>query len=1018
MRIRTVFRKVAFTLVLTLGITQLVYGGQKKTASDKSLAVSVVLPGDIDQRIAAAELELTRLSASLEQLRQDSIRAAADAVNSKAAALAKAAPLESGYTQKSQELTAVKNQRDKARHDSLALASKRISRIAAQKQESARMDGAILAASNQLNALSARKQQIPADEPAGDGKAVSVIAHDITRADSAVAAKQAESAALGKKRDQLHQDSLSEEAKTAEARGRIQNESRRLDSLLQLSAGSQSDVAARQAKGRELTTAVGQEQARLSERERTKAVVDAQIARTKGEMAAIGAQRDRLRTAAGVAQKKMDVARSPLSDALAASEAKLGEITDQKEGCAGLGEKVRLDSAIQKAKDALNTAIEQNAVGKKGAEKAVQQREAEVAELMGKLDDVVRKNPKTAQVAGVLAGLSTTSEKRRRIDSLMGTFAAEILVRTARRDQAKRALEGFDRAHPVSGGSLTLYDSLFMVKQKSVSMLEARSDTVENQISQSEHALETLQAAAGAETSRTDSAASIVRKQRSDLAMQRAQVRADSLKTESGLMVALIRLRSEQSKIVGQRAALDRDMANLDAVKERFKLSIVEAQNRDKQTKAANQMERKRLDSLIGVKEREVSELSMQNEKQNQDSQAALKESDMLLQKQAALIGSLVSQIALAEQDVSSIALQVDSSRKLRASQEKAGQDKLREIGRDIASAIAAVTVKKVEIFNLKSQRETMRRGLASELAHLDSMVSAAGKVIASYEGLREKARQDSAGAEASQTDAQLKSVTALRSNDSVNVVKQQQVTDAAAILEKARQDSVAKSAQQSTAFDRALNTADSIVAVKERELADARRQREQARLNQVAEQRRKFALVVATHQEVINRRAQLDQKRADAALVQTQRKKIQQDSAVSVARYQMALRAAAADMARLMSALQQKKSELSALQTQRSDCAAKLTAMGATAPSVPVAPIPAASSPAVSASSASADAGQKQLEEIYLLIGSEKPDEAITRFNTQRAFLAKTVSAEAFSVINYTIEQLEQAKKNKGKKK
>jgi len=1004
---------LAFILTLTLCPAQAAKGSKKNNA-EKPPAVSLTGSGDIDQRIYAAETELTRLTVSLESLRQDSAKAAVEAVSSKAAALAKTAPVENLYTQKVQELAVIKTQRDKARQDSIALAIKRINVVAAQKQESGRMDAALLSASNQLNVLSSRRQQIPVETTGGENKTVSAIERDITRADSAVTAKQMDIAAFGKKRDQLHQDSLFEESKASDARVRVHNEGGRLDSLLLLSSGSQNDVAGQQAKSKELTGNAAQEQAKLEEYQHTKAVLDAQIVRIKGEMAAINAERDRLIAAAGASQKKLDQNRSPFFDALAATEAKLRETADKQDGCASLSEKVRLDSAIQKAKDALNTAIEHQAVGKKGAEKAVSEREGEVAELMGRLDDVVRKNPKMEQVSGLLSGLSTTAEKRKRLDSLAASFAAQIATLSLQRDRAKRSLEEFDRTHPVATSvrSLTLNDSLLAVKGNSAAAMAARRDSLENQIVASERTVEVLRSTARAETAKSDSIASFARNQRSDLLVKRSQVRADSIKNESGHMVALMRQRAEQSKIAAQIAALDRDVANLGAVKERLKLSVIDAQNREKQTRAANQSERKRLDSLIGVKEREVAQLSMQNEKGSLESQGALTDMDALIQKQAALIASAVSQIAPAEQDVSSLSQNVDSGRRQRSAADKAGLDKIRAIELDKAAVCASIASKRNELAALKSQRETLRRSLIAELAHLDSMVVAAGKVIATYEGMQVKAKQDSAAAEGLKTEAQTKSASTLRDHDGAIAAKQQQIADASVALEKARQDSVAKSAPQSGEADRALKSADSIVALKERELAVAREQREKARLNVIAEQRRQFAVVVAAHQEVVNRRSQVDQKRGESALLQAQRKKLQQDSAATVARYQAAARLAGNEAARQIGLMQQKNYELSALQAQRSDYAAKFAAMGAAvSPAKAITPASSKASPA--------DAGQAQLEEIYMLIGAEKSDEAAARFNAQRAFLAKSLSADAFAALKYNIEQFEQTpKKSKDKKK
>ena len=755
MQLPIIALSLAFVFALNLFPAQAATRASRRNNPEKPAAALLMGSGEIDQRIATVEAELARLALSLESLRQDSAKVAAEALSLKASALAKTAPVESLYAQKVQALTALKGRREKARQDSIALATKKNSRIAAQKQESDRADATILSASNQLNAFSTKRQQIPAEEPNGENRELKAMERDISRADSAIAALQARKPILDKKRELIHRDSLAEEAKASEARGRFRMDLRKVDSLLQLPSGSQTDAVARQAKRGELTGSAAREQTKLDENLHTKAVLDAQIARTKGEIVSMNAERDRLLATAGAARKKLDKVRAPLAAALTDAEAKLKEKTDEKDGLASLGEKVRLDSAIQKAKDALNSAIEQQAVGKKGAEKLVSQREAEVADLMGRLDDVVRKNPNLSPVSGRLSGLSTTAEKRKRLDSLAALITVDIAMITAQRDRAKRSMEDFDRAHPAeaSGRAQTLLDSLINVKEKAAADMAARRDSVENQIAASQRTVEMFRASARVEASKADSEAAVAQSQRSDLLGRRARAMADSIKNESEYMVALIKVRTEQSAIMAQGAAIDRDMANLGALKHRLTQSGVEVQNRAAQLKAAHQLERKRLDSLIDVKEREVTQLSIENEKTIQQSQAALKDIDALIQKQAALIVELQSQITQAEQDLSAVSRQVDAARKQSGAEESAAQEKIRAIERDKAGSIAALTVKKTELAQLKNQREALRRSLAAEVMRLDSMVLTAGKVIASYEGAREKAKRDSAAAEGAKSD-------------------------------------------------------------------------------------------------------------------------------------------------------------------------------------------------------------------------------------------------------------------------
>jgi hypothetical protein len=115
------------------------------------------------------------------------------------------------------------------------------------------------------------------------------------------------------------------------------------------------------------------------------------------------------------------------------------------------------------------------------------------------------------------------------------------------------------------------------------------------------------------------------------------------------------------------------------------------------------------------------------------------------------------------------------------------------------------------------------------------------------------------------------------------------------------------------------------------------------------------------------------------------------------------------------------KKEGLSALQAQRSEKALRLKALGDAAPPPPIV-VPLASSGIAAGAGGSAagntEAAQKLVEEIYVLIGSDKIDEAVGRFNSGQSFLLANVNAEAFQILKYAVDQAIEAKKKPVEKK
>ena len=1034
---------------------QFCYAKNSGPVRNAALAVHMS-PEEIDQRISAAEAEVARLGARLDQIRQDSINAAIDMQAKMSSYSGKNSPLESQHNLKNQELTALHSQRDKARQDSLSAATKQYERTMNSKKESARLEATVMSASNQLNALTTRRQALPTGDAGGESKSVNALQREIARADSAIRAKQNDIASFSKKRDQFHQDSLLQESESAEIRKHSLNEGKRLDSLILAMTQAMSEVSGKQGKGREgASAAQAQEQARLSDLTRQKAVVDAQIARTKGEITAVNSERDRLKALSGSSQKKNEAARAPLASALTSSEDELQVRMAEKDALTMLMEKVRLDSAIAKAKNNLDAAIEQRARGKRGAEKLVDQREGEVTTLMGQLDDVVRKQPKVAQFKLQISGLTSTELKRKQVETMTGQASAEIATLTARRDQAKQSLDDFDKSHPGSANPssqrITQLDSSSSAKEKSITALLERSDSLAVQVTASQHTLEGLTSSVRSESAKADSGAAQARKQKTELIVQRAQLRADSMKNESTGMVAVMKIKTEQAKLNAQYSMLDREIATLSATKEKLKQAIVDAQSRDKLTKAANQQEHKKLDSLIDVKEQEVSSLSMQSEKASQEAQNASKETELALQKQIAALAVLGGQITAKTQEIASLNQQLDVARKAKAAAEKAGTDKIRAVEQDKLSTISGLESKKAEIATLKQQKEEIEknavrqreeqeravkrlhdeqeleakrahdqqeRAAKREFARYDSLVNAANQRIVTIEARREKARQDSINAESLKTEAIGRSVLALRKHDSLNTARQQQLAELTDQLEKAKQDSITKSSVQAGSVSNATKSVDSLIAIKEKEMADLRQQREKARQEGLEEQRKQAAVLLGAHQDINSHRTLLLQKKAEVAISQNERRRLQQDSVAATSRGQAAAQLAAAEIAQDNTLIEKKKTEIASLQTQRDDAAAKASALGAVPPPA-IAPAPVTAPVTSTAALGPADAAQKQMEEIYMLIGGNKIEDAINRFKEQKANLVKYVNPEAFKVLKSTIDQLtESVKKTNSKKR
>jgi len=138
-----------------------------------------------------------------------------------------------------------------------------------------------------------------------------------------------------------------------------------------------------------------------------------------------------------------------------------------------------------------------------------------------------------------------------------------------------------------------------------------------------------------------------------------------------------------------------------------------------------------------------------------------------------------------------------------------------------------------------------------------------------------------------------------------------------------------------------------------------------------------------------------------------------------ALAKIQTKVQSSGAEIIKRNAVIAGKKEGLSAAQAQRDAMALKLKTLGEAAPPPPPAVAAAVSMAGVSSASAgNTEAAQKLVEEIYVLIGSDKIDEAVGRFNAGQSFLSTNVNAEAFQVLKYAVDQaIESRNKGPGKK-
>jgi hypothetical protein len=258
-----------------------------------------------------------------------------------------------------------------------------------------------------------------------------------------------------------------------------------------------------------------------------------------------------------------------------------------------------------------------------------------------------------------------------------------------------------------------------------------------------------------------------------------------------------------------------------------------------------------------------------------------------------------------------------------------------------------------------------------------------------------------------------LRSALALKRHENLIAEAQNQLENLTNAVEKARQDSIAQSVPLSSVALQTSKAIDSIIAFKEREINELRRQREKARQDALAEKQKQTASLSAAHQGIMNQRMALQRKQSEISSLKVQRGKLQADSSAALLRVQSAVQSSGAEISRQNLTIAGKKEGLAATQQERNGKAQKLKTMGEEPPVAA-----AMSASGAGGGSGNAETAQKLMEEIYVLIGSDKIDEAVSRFNAGQSLLLENITAEAFQVLKYAVDQAQETRKKNTEKK
>ncbi|MBN1130705.1 MAG: hypothetical protein JXA71_17080 [Chitinispirillaceae bacterium] len=989
---------------------------------------------EINNRITSLQNRVDSLTGLQGKLRQDSSRLKQESAQESSAIKRKKAEVEDVIAKKKVTAGGIRSQYEKARQDSIGIISEIKGQMAELHKEIVKLESTIITLSNELEVLSQRRDQLDAPAAAADQKTIARLQAQIKKNDSIIKARQESFAQLSAQREKLRKDSLQEENKLNGARQDFHERIVSIDKNI-----AQIDAVIEQVK-QKLASGKSDKQKKITESKASLASLTSQKrsnsdrkTATEAEIATLAAEKQKLQQSATTAQRRHKELRTPYEKALANAEQAHEAAVAEKKMIAAVREKLRLDSSISKARDALDQSIQAEAERKKGAKKLVEQREKELNELLNQLDGILQNTPGIKQKEASFHAPSA-SQKSGMVSDALTTADKPVATAAAKRDKAKKDLADFDAKNPApadpAGPRMSTIDSLISLRKKEAIQLTAQIDSIAMIEQDLQTSLVSLTKSLGVGTDRGDSLMLAKNREKTALASNRTKLVKDSIQNENANAGALTRIRTELSAMGGRQITIQNDITTQTAERDKAKEALAAAQEKAGKTQVSQKAEKKKIDSLIAAKQQDITLISMKSEKLKQDSISLVRKEAQQIKMLNPPPSSFANQLSAAEKEIAVLQSQSDSLNRVLLAAEATPAEKSRALSTQITSLSRSINAAEKEIAVMEKEKKAAYERLKNDRGKYDSLIRTMEQDLAAAITKRDKARQDSAAAETGIRQASQKLQSDAKEQDDIVATRQKELDALAAQLTQAKEDSIKTAAKVSSAlqsFSQSIKNIDGLISAKEKELADLNDRREKARQDSIAERKRQNGLLIAAHDDIIRKNAALSQKKADIVLAQSNKKKIQTDTVAYKLAAKQSLASATTEIQRQNALIEKRKNELSRLQQERDEIAAHVKSVSGRGGTVTVtepkpaptfSPSSAASAPPVKAATTTSpspsvqaptpvEIAQMRSEELYNMLGDNRVSEAAKRFRQLKGFLKANLDPEAFQMLKVTIEQM-----------
>lgn len=954
----------------------------------------------IDIRIAALQSELAALESQSDQSSRDSVAIVSASAAQLARIESKMAQVDNMIVSKKNEIGQIKAQRQGLGRDSLQKVSAFNSERTVLRDRVRQAELSATGVQNELNVLTQRRAQLQQfSQQQSDPSQVS-IQNEKSRYDSIIVAKQEMLNGIHLQLKQMESDSNAQAASLQSVQLKNEQELQQINSELAAADGrvQAAKAALDQAKAR-LAEKKGAISATVQQLISRKATLASQLTQTSSRIKGYEAEQSRLRANAGAVQKKYEAGRAPIAAKLNEATTTLATREQQQKVWTVIREKHAIDSAISTTRNELDELIQQAASGKRGAKKLIDPKEAELNALLGKLDGFLRE-PGVKQMEAQLASL-TMSQKRARIEQVLGNIVNDVSKQTSLKMQAEQAMAQYDIQNPLSSDPslkrMRQLDTLLAAEQAKKTALNSVIDTSDLQIKMFKDSIAAIDAAAYSEIAGLDSEYRNASAQRSEIAARRDQTDRKLKSEYAAGSSSIAAIMNQLGKVRQKATALQMEIENTQSRSLAAQNSLLSAQQKFEQGKAVASNEAEAIGNTIMEKERALqgTGTSLQTTK----TQLAATESNFQNE-----IAALNNSILAVEQEFAAKNAELQQMNTQRNSLQFEYDGEVKKQQSALASLRASTSGsagrrKKIqsEIESLKSRRASHLTQIKNRVAGLAGTISKTNQDIERVNAAYNAAIQDSITFESTRDNAFLTTKRSITRQDSVLASVTKQIRNATVEYEKARSDSAAALSGKISAIAphvKKIRHLDSLISLKERELSSLKSKRAQAVEDSTAGAQGADAAIVSGTAELRKKQERIASLEMLYAVQEKEKKRIESEAASKGEQFRNSRQIYASKILTQLSRLSDYQSRTAELNAELQAAEATLAAAeGQTAPVVQK------TSSQKSIVQSTKDA-QVLIERIYTLMGEDRMADAKKLFDANVTQLKKYASPDAVKML------------------